>query len=306
MRYLSILLVFIVSCNMKKNAPQNTDERSQIIAYLKSEYKIDPQVNRFDTLFRQSLIDSHISLDPDSLINSNLTIVEYKPLHLNFIKYMNWYSYKGDTTEECFNINLIEDENTGKFYLNSIDANACSYDDLFIYRTSSVSNKIDTGEQKKLTKEDISAFESIKSFRGYEDNEIKPVFNREGIANYFNDAFRYRLPTKETINNLFSFYDTSICHNSDPKIIYPEGLFKYFASELGKIKNDQYKPYNQKVYLKEQINLLLLKGMEYDSTNNHLWIYEEAHGLRARTLNIRGDSTSGFTYFTDEYRVYFN
>jgi hypothetical protein len=112
-----LLLVGLITfgaCNGKKaTIPQQ--ERQALINYLKTEYKVDPQIKRFDSIYIQNLIAGKKSLDPDSLINSKIRIYSYKPLDLDFIEYYNQYDYRDKSDSDCYSIHLIRDNKAGKY-----------------------------------------------------------------------------------------------------------------------------------------------------------------------------------------------
>ena len=150
--YHFIVLIFIISCD-NKPVPKTDSERSKIIEYLKSEYRIKPDPNRFDSNYTRSLIENHKSLEVDSLINSNLHIVNYKPLNLSFIKYYNGYYYK-DAREDSdmhnfFTINLIMDNSSGKIYLDWINDKAGWLIEPFC-AWSHITDEIEDSIKKKL------------------------------------------------------------------------------------------------------------------------------------------------------------
>jgi hypothetical protein len=287
---------------MKKSVPQNISERSKIIAYLKSEYRINPEVDRFDSLFKKNLIDAHESLNPDSLINSRLRIAEYKPLHLLFIQYRNEYEYKDQKDEECFGISLIENTSSNKFYLDNISSKACYLTEDFC-KTIWRENKIGGKEvEKNLTKDEIEAYNSIKSTRIFEESDF-PRKRNNAIGNYFNDAYRFKLPSNQTVNDLYKFYD----NGDDTALSFPYGLYKYFATQLKKWKHSQNNT-AERIYLKDQINLLLLQNEDITANGqgkHYLWVYGYKDRMVVSSLNITGNATSGFTYFTDGYGVCF-
>jgi hypothetical protein len=302
-----ILIVSIIAfcaCNEQKNSIPK-EANLNLIDYLKEEYKVDPQIKRFDSIYIKDLLAEKKSLDIDSLINSKIRLYSYKSLDLEFIEYYNRYSYQDRTDSDCYSIHLIRDNKTGKYYQDFIKDDACIMSEDYCM-WSNMDNKISEEIIGEITKEDIKAYNSITSSRTYGENETHIANKKNGIQSYLNSVFKFSLPSKIQLDSLFNSYDKFYIRN-DTLLNSPNDLYSYLRVQAERIHSEpNYGSLDKQLeFLKGQINLLLLQKNR-DSNNKLLfWIYKNGSHLRVRMLKISGNKRSTYSYCINEYETCF-
>jgi hypothetical protein len=304
-----LLIVGLISfgaCNGKEVAiPQQ--ERLALIHYLKTEYKVDPQIKRFDSIYVQNLIAGKKSLDPDSLINSKIRVYSYKQLDLDFIEYYNQYDYQDRSDSDCYSIHLIRDNKTGIYYKDFIKDDACMiYEDYCSW--SSMKNVISRSDLKSdISDEDIKAYNSIQSNRMYGQNETHFGINKTGVQSYLNSVFKFSRPTKVQLDSLFYNYDKYINYGIDTLLNSPRELYTFLRIQAAKIRSEpNYGQLNKRLeLLKSQVNLLLLQTGQSSNDKGIFWIYKMGPHLRVRRLQISGTPKSSYSYYIHEYQACF-
>jgi hypothetical protein len=302
---LFIGLITFMACNGKKTTiPQ---DRLALINYLKTEYNVDPQIKRFESIYIKELIAGGKSLHIDSLINWKIRVYSCKPLDLDFIEYSNRYYYLDRSGRDCYSIHLIRDNKTGKYYKDFIKEDACLiYEDYCSW--SSMKNEISkTDWDRDISDEDIKAYNSIHSDRMYGKNETHFGNNKIGIQSYLNSVFKFSRPTKLQLDSLFYNYDKYTNDGTDTLLNSPSELYSFLRIQAAKIRSE---PDNgdlnkQLEFLKGQINLLLLQIDQSLSGNSFFWIYKLGPHLRVRQLHITGNKKSSYSYYINEYQTCF-
>jgi hypothetical protein len=303
MRKLSFttMILLVISCNPQQNKIEvKPNARKEIIEFLKKEYRVLPQIGRFDTLYIAELKKKGTSLEIDSLINSRLTISKSRSLHIELIDYDNYFEYKDRHREDFFSVSLLRNTSTGKIYLDYINPDAGIIREGYCFHgwlADAISKKDDT----LLTHADIQSYNSINSKVMFGESDTKLHFQRRGLESFLNDQFKFNRPSYALLDSLFNFYD-SINWQRDPLIKTSTDLFEYLTRRANAIKGkDNYgNEARYLYYLKTQISLLVLKTLNRDSTSRFLWIYNKNEALRTRELFINGTNKSGFTYFITE------
>ena len=303
MRKLSFVFVLItlISCNSPQNERRaNSGDRKDIIEFLKKEYKVFPEVDRFDSIYLAELRVKKINLEIDSLINSKLRTYRHKSLPIELIDYDNHFGYKDRVREDFFSISLVRNTNSGKIYLDFIDPDAGMIKE--DYCAYSWIKAISEKDIRELSVADLKLFNSIDNSRMFGEYETRFKAQRRGLEAFLNDEFRFVRPSKMQLDSLFKFYDESANNSLDTLVNNPEDLLRYLAWQANIIKgqNNYGNESSNLAYLKDQICLLMLRGSNSDSTSSVLWLYKSNRRLRTRDLLINGTSKSGFNYFIKE------
>jgi hypothetical protein len=297
----------LFSCNVKPNKKTfQADDIKDIIEYLKKEYKVLPQVSRFDSLYIDELHEKKISLEIDSLINYRLKIFRFKSLPIQLIEYDNRFEYKDRGREDFFSISLIRNTSTGKIYLDFINPDAgIIVEDYCAY--SWLRRPISEEDTKQLSFQDLKSFNSINASAIFGEYDVRPKPQKRGLEAFLNDEFRFVKPGKMQLDSLFKFYDESENNRWDTLLTVPGDLFKYLTWQANNIRNqNNYGNKNRYLsYLKEQVSLAVLKTANADSTSRFIWVYKNNRRLKIRDILINGTSRSGFTYFINEKMLCF-
>jgi hypothetical protein len=246
-------------------------------------------------------------MEIDSLINSRIRIYSYKPLDLDFIEYNNRYYYQDRSDSDCYSINLIRDNKSGKYYQDFIKDDACFIEEDFCM-WSSRQNIISKSEVKSgISDEAIKAYNSINSTRIYAENETHFENKKMGIQTYLNSVFKFSRPTKSQLDSLFYNYDRNFNYQRDTLLNYPNDLFEYLRVQALKIRSQpNYGDLSKRLEsLKDQINLILLRVGEMPNDNLFFWIYKSNWRLRVRGLRISGNKKSTYSYYLNEYKTCF-
>lgn len=310
MRLLLLIIPFLFSCTNKKyneGVKENTSNRSEIINYLKYEFHITVDTSKIDSNYRKNRLLNYHSLEIDSLINSNLYIVNYEPLNLSFIRFYNYFGIHDTTRKNIFNVYLVEDNTTRNFYIDFIDNDAgmviepvCAY--------SFIRTPIKSSDSKNyISPDNIDAYNSINSSRMYGESEFEFKNKKSGIQSYLNAAFRYNKPTKKILDSLFFFYDHHLYSKNDLLIADPKELYNFLRIQAARIRKEPDYGSREKslVYLKDQISLLLLQANNTENERLFIWVYTSNSHLRVRRLLISGNKVSTFSYFINEYELCF-
>lgn len=299
----------LLSCKQVHTIPAAADIycNTNIIKYLKDNFRIKIDTSQINPYYKDELRKKIKTLEIDSLINNRILTEEYKPLTLRFIKYDNDFGIQDSSRKNHFSVNIIEDGNSGTYYIDYIDPMAGMISEDFCMWTSR-DDKISENEMRiKISKEDISAYNSINSDRTYGENETRIKNKKMGIQTYLNTAFKFSRPGKAQLDSLFYSYDKYFYHRWDTLLKSPDDLYGYLRSRANVLRSKpQYGSLNERLgFLKEQINLLLIMTQQPLSENLIFWIYKNGSRLRVRNLLISGNDISTYSYNVTENEMCF-
>ena len=285
----------------------NTNSYANIIKYLKANFHIEIDTSKIEVNYRKHLLETAKSLETDSLIGSRIFINEYKPLNLSFIYYDNYFGISDTSSENHFSVNLIEDRNTGTFYIDYINDKAGIINEDYCM-WSYMQNLISKGEAKNvISDENIKAYNSINSSRVFGENEIRFGKKKMGIQSYLNSVNRFSRPTKLELDSLFYNYDRLLCYRRDTLLGSINELYSFLRVQAVKIRSENnYGNLSQRLeLLKSQINFILLQAPQTPNDNIFIWIYKSDSRLRVRRFQISGSKKSTYSYYIDEYQTCF-
>jgi len=294
---LPILLVFLAffSCRQKDQSSV-TDDRHQIIEYLKTEFKISPDTNTFEPIYLKELRKQSQNLDSDSLISRFLLISHNNQFNIDLVQYWPEFDYKDSLNKEQFRINLIRNGNTQKIYFDFADwragiisGNYCAY------------SFVDLSKRTDIPRRQLDQYSKINTNRIFSKSETFPESLSRGMMNYLNDQFRFTKLQKNELDSLFNFYDEfHRPHLANGKILSSDKeLVGYFSEQEKRIKSHYYLE-GQLVYLKDQTNLLIIRNQNSDNKSYFHKILAAENVLFERMISISGDDNTFFEYRVDE------
>jgi len=300
--YLLFLCVASISCiqKVKTEKTARANEKQDLIDYLKKEFKVSPDVRKFGKYYLDRLKSENKSLQIDSIIGRQLTIVRYQPLPLDFVEYYPNTNYLNCDSGECAAIYFIRNYQTGKIYFDFINWQAG-----YIVEDYCRWSGVDMAKAKGISEEDIKTYSSIKSDRKFGDWELSRVEKKNGIEAFLNDEFHFKRIGKPELDSLFIFYDNVVhIFTRDSLIDSPSDLVKYFVRQVNDISGRYHKT-EDLVYLKDQINLLIARQLQCDSIHNFQWIYKSDYRLRERMVSIKTSNEIFYTYSVEERDICF-
>ena len=291
----ALVYLILISCRQHKSTAIVNDRQS-LISYLKSEFKILPAQAEFDSLYLIQLKKSNISLHTDSLISSCLLVSRNNQFNIDLVEFSPDYDYQDSIRKLGYSINLIRNNITGKIYLDYIDWHSRYFSgDFCFYVQIQVSPKIDIPQDQFVT------YSSIKTNRRFAKNATYPSKIKQGIVEYLNEEFRFEKIEKDQLDSLFKFYDgfhypylKSASVISDPK-----DLIRYLSAQAKNIRK-RYHTEDDLIYLKDQIDLLIIRSQNCDNKMHFQWIYELDNQLFERMVTISGNEESFFEYKMEE------
>lgn len=305
--FLLVIFLFSYKETNQKILHDSTKNNSKIIEFLKERFHVYPDTVKMDSNYKKYLVDKHQNFQVDSLIMSRLSIEEYRPLNLNFITFDNYFGIIDTTHENNFSVNFIEDKNAGKFYIDFINVNTgIVIEDYCMW--SSINNHISLKDASdSISKDNIDAYNSINSFRRYGQHERHFEVKKIGMQEYLNEAFKFTKPNKTALDSCFLHYDKSLYYVSDTFLKVRNELYDFLRTQAMRIRSqpDYVTSAASLVFLKEQVNLLLLQTNKTPNADFFYWIYKNNSRLRIRRLATSGNSTSSYSYSIDEYSICF-
>lgn len=296
--FILALILLFCACSQIKTNNKTPSLEIEILNYLRANYKIDPDVNRLGKQFKDD------KTKVDSIMFSNLKVVEYKPLNLRFINYQTIYPYIKHEDNDAYQVDLIQNISNSHYY----------HDRTFqLYKRGSCViplpdscnfQQIPPFYQLMLTSSEINNFMAVdipgKLFYFW---DLLDVSEAEGIEQVLNTEFRFKEIEEKSLYSLFSFYD-SISGYQDYKLIaLPVGLYKFYSFSYEERMKEGYNSTKENAYLKEKIQELILKSFynrDIVTLNSiiksYIWIYANGRTLFVRQVARLGNNTMGFKY----------
>lgn len=254
----SFSLFVLLSCNTKQSASVPTFQDT-LLQYLKNDLGIFIDTTALAQYYKTGLRAVGKSLLPDSLLVNNTEVTDFPSNGIRLLAFTNGLYSKSDGRKNGYTIHLIQDVETGKFYVDWVDdlslfhsaGSFCGY--IFIKLFGKEEN-----ENIKLT--DISNFNAIPSERIFADHELQPLPQKRGLEQLLNARYRYDKINDAELDSMFKcynqlyFFPLTVVKNVS-------GLLALMSEFKNKITS-QYNGTDRKqrlLYLKDQFSLLLLK-----------------------------------------------